>query len=139
MLTEGTRYMVELACGYPGWWRFNLYVTVVCFDGGGNSISFRNFSDKVYDPQISSERISPEGFDPARRAVHVESAPCSYIEVYVYAVTNTFPDSDSIKNSPPFDAVLTVSAAGKVVGSEVYRVNQWGGLTVAGRKFGPVG
>lgn len=127
--------MVELVCGYPQWWRFNLYMMVVSCDSQGNTLSFKNFTDRVYDVEYGARRESPKGYDPSARKAMIESDPCHHIEVYVYAVTNTFPDSESIKDSPPFDATLSVSADGVLIAREDYEVNQWGGLTIAGRRF----
>ncbi|MCD8173833.1 MAG: hypothetical protein LUD76_10340 [Alistipes sp.] len=139
MVTELIRYSVELVCGYPEWWRFNLYIMVVGFDRDGNSLSFTNFTDRIYDLDTAPGRTAPPGFDAAARKACVESPPCHYIEVYAYAVTNTFPESESIKDSPPFQATLMVSAGGRPFASDSYEVNQWGGLTISGRRYGPAG
>lgn len=125
-----TKYKVELLCDYPEWWRYNLFVMVVGLDESGNVVAFNNFSDRVYDAEYGSEgRGAPEGYNNEGR-VAVESDPCDHVEIYVYVVANTFPASAAIKDSPPFEVVLRVSAAGKVLEEKPYEVNQWGGLTV---------
>ncbi|MCC8034804.1 MAG: hypothetical protein LIO77_02580 [Rikenellaceae bacterium] len=136
MLTDGNKYVVELFCGYPEWWRFNIYMMIVSCDKEGNSLSFRNYTDRIYDVEYGTGRGGPEGFDPAGRIATIESDPCHHIEVYAYAVTNTFPDSESIKDSPPFQAILTVKVDGEQISTRRYDVNQWGGLTISGQRFG---
>lgn len=135
MFSDGIRYEVELLCRYPEWWRFNLYMIVVGYDATGNRVFFDNYTDRVYELEFNTQRTgAPAGYDPAR-PVKIVSNPCDHVEVYVYVVTNTFPDSTAIKDSPPFTAVLRVTPAGGRPQERSYEVNQWGGLTIVAERF----
>lgn len=109
---------------------------VVGYDDAGDRVSFDNFTDKVYEVEFGIERKSPPaGYDPLRPA-RLVSAPCDHIEVYLYVVANTFPDSVAIKDSPPFKVRLKVTPEGSKVAEErSYDVNQWGGLTIPAERF----
>lgn len=130
----GTKYKVELLCDYPEWWRYNVYMMVVGFDSGGNNAVFNNFIDKVYDANYGGEpRQAPAGYVTPREIALV-TGECACIEIYIYVVANTFPQSAVISESPSFDARLRVSADGRVLKEKIYEVNQWGGLTIVAER-----
>lgn len=128
------RYTIELLCDYPQWWRYNIYIMAVGFDGDGVGTTFNNFVDKVYDTgYVGAPRSAPEGFSMPR-AVKFETDECAFIDLYIYIVANTFPSTNRIGDWPPFPVTLRVSAGGIPVEIATYEVNQWGGLTVAGHR-----
>lgn len=126
-------------CEYPEWWRFNIYIIVAGYDIAGNRVSFDNFTDKVYEIGFGTDRRQPPVDYNPLRPVGLAVGPCEYVEVYVYVVVNTFPDSAAIKDSPPFEAVLKVMPEGGEAQERSYDVNQWGGLTVVAEKFSKQG
>ena len=128
------KYEVEISSSYPQWWRYNLYVMVVGFNAAGEQVGYKSQTDRVYDvSDAAGVRRAPVGYD-AHRLLKVESVECEYVEIYLYAVTNTFPDSELIKDSPSFSARMRVSVAGRMVEEKDYVVNQWGGLTVVAHR-----
>lgn len=127
---KNTTYRAEVRCAYPEWWRYNVFMTVACYDAEGKVTDYLTLSDKVYEPGDGTEvRSAPEGYDAARPLV-VETSPCDHADVYVYVIANTFPASDSIKESPPFEIELLTSRSGDKPETTLYNVNQWGGLTL---------
>lgn len=131
---EKIKYKVELLCDYPEWWRYNVYMMVVGFDREGNNAVFNNFVDKVYDANYGGDpREMPDDY-VTPRDISLITDECAYIEIYIYVVANTFPQSDIISDSPSFDAILSVSAEGRVLKEKAYEVNQWGGLTIVAEK-----
>ena len=123
-------FKAEVKCSYPEWWRYNVFMTAACFDAGDRISDYLTLTDKVYEPGDGSEvRTSPAGYDPVRPLV-LQTPPCDHADVYVYVIANTFPVSASIKDSPPFEIELLASAGGGRPGTTVYKVNQWGGLTL---------
>lgn len=122
------RFVVE--CSYPGWWRYNVFLTAVCYDSGGRVADYLTLTDKVWEPGDGTEvRNAPEGYDPDRPLV-LETSPCRRAEIYIYVIANTFPPSDVVGQSPPFGIELVVSRDGGAAEFRAYKVNQWGGLTV---------
>ena len=60
----------------------------------------------------------------------LEGSAEGHADAYVYVIANTFPDSDIIRESPPFDITLNYTIDGNAPVTNTYKVNQWGGLTV---------
>lgn len=105
-------------------------MTVACFDGDGKISDYLTLTDKVYEPGDGSEiRPAPDGYDPAR-PLTMETPPCDHADVYIYIIANTFPASDVIKESPPFEIELLTSADGGKPETTLYKVNQWGGISI---------
>lgn len=108
---------------------------VAGYDNTGNRVSFDNYVDRVYELEFGTgRRTAPEDYNK-KRPVKIISELCLYIEVYIYIVVNTFPDSEMIKDSPPFKATLKVTPQGGKPEERSYEVNQWGGMTVTAEKF----
>ena len=129
-----TRYIIELLCDYPEWWRYNVYIMAVGFDKEGGNGTFNNLVDKVYEAAFGGEqRTRPESFGMPR-VIKLETQECAFVDIYIYVVANTFPSTDVISDWPPFEATLRVSANGMPVEEHVYEVNQWGGLTVVAQR-----
>lgn len=129
-MKELKRYRIELECDYEEWWRYNLYISAACYNADGGIADYVNLSDKVYDIGSGIEsRTRPAGY--ARGAkVTLETPPCVRAEFFLYAVANTFPHSDIIRNSPPFSAAVACYTDGRLTERTEYAVNQWGGLTL---------
>lgn len=105
-------------------------MTVACYDADGKIADYLTLTDKVYEPGDGTEvRRAPESYDPAR-PLAIETPPCDRADVYVYVIANTFPASEVIKESPPFEIEVLTSAGGEKPSTTLYRVNQWGGLTL---------
>ncbi len=129
-------YRVRLLCDYEQWWRYNIFMTVVEFDAEGHLTGYRNFIDRVYEVDDGDDdRTAPEGYTNDRGA-EITTEPCQRIEIYLYVITNTFPVSAVIRDSPPFPARLVVERDGKTVVDRQWEVNQWGGLTLVGFPVG---
>lgn len=125
-----TRYRIELLCDYPEWWRYNVYIMAVGFDQNGGLGTFNNLVDKVYDVNFNTQTRSRPADYKSPRIIELTTQECAFVEIYVYVVTNTFPTSEVIGDSPSFTATLRVSANNMVLDQTPYTVNQWGGLTI---------
>lgn len=126
-------FRAEIGCAFPEWWRYNVFMTAACFDADGKASDYVTLTDKVYEPGDGSEvRGVPADYDAARHLV-LETPPCDHADIYVYVIANTFPASDVIAKSPPFEMELitrNISATDDVPETHTYHVNQWGGLSV---------
>jgi hypothetical protein len=123
-------FKAEVRCGFPEWWRYNVFMTAACFDVEGNIADYVTLTDKVYEPGDGSEvRPAPADYDAAR-PLALEIPPCDRAEVYVYVIAKTFPVSDVISKSPPFDIELLISTDGGKPTVTTYPINQWGGISV---------
>ena len=130
MSISKTRYNVCLSCTVHDWWRFNVFMIVVGYDEGGKRVSFDDLTDRIYDLEYGgSPRQAPERYED-ERVLRVESGECTYVDIYVYAVANTLPESEIIKDTPSFPARLSVLAGKTKVLDQEYTVNPWGGLTI---------
>ena len=129
-------YRVRLLCDYEQWWRYNLFMTVVEYDAESRVTGYRNFIDRIYDVDDGGDhRTAPPGYTNDRGA-EITTEACRRIEIYLYVITNTFPESAVIRDSPPFPVRLVVERDGRTVTDRSWAVNQWGGLTLVGFPVG---
>jgi hypothetical protein len=123
-------FRAEVRCAFPEWWRYNVFMTVACYDTGGGIVDYLSLTDKVYETGDGTEiRLAPNDYNPLRPLV-LETPPCDHAELFVYVIANTFPSSTVIKDSPPFEIEVLTSAGGEKPVTTIYPVNQWGGLTL---------
>jgi hypothetical protein len=128
MVSEYSAYKVKLTCDYPEWWRYNVYIMAVGCDSAGAQLFIENRADRIYDVCYEEcVREQPADYD---RHTELSVSPCAYIDIYVYVVANTFPQSKIIRDSPPFPVTLTIVKDGEMIEEAEYSVNQWGGVTV---------
>ena len=124
------RYEIALRSDYPEWWRYNVFITVACYDANGEMTEYLNPTDKVYEVSADNRFTNPPAdYDP-QRPLRIATPPTSHIETYIYIIANTFPLSDEIRLSPPFAVRLTVDRNGETIIDSSHEVNQWGGLTL---------
>lgn len=134
MAFDMTKYEVEFSCSDRDFWRFNLFMIVVGYDESGERVSFEDYTERIYELEYGVEvRLPPPGYDTNRR-VGIISGKCAYVEIYIYAVANTLPASEVIRDTPSFPARLTVIAGQETVIDKEYTVNPWGGLTIVAEK-----
>lgn len=127
-----SKFNVDLSCDYAQWWRYNVYISVVCYDEQSQIVDYLNYVDKIYDIENGeAERSQPANY-PVPRQVGLESIPCDHISLYLYVIANTFPRSLAVRDSPPFPATLTVRCDGKAIIKRNCEVNQLGGFTISG-------
>lgn len=125
-------FTIDLSSEYAQWWRYNIYISVVCYDGESQVTDYINHIDKVHEI-INDDKGREQPVEyPESRVVRVATTPCDHIGMYIYVIANTFPSSSVIKDSPPFEAVLTLSCNGIETEKRLCDVNQWGGFTIAG-------
>jgi hypothetical protein len=123
-------FRAEVRSVFPEWWRYNVFMTVACYDSVGQIVDYLTITDKVYEPGDGTEiRTVPTDYNPVR-PLALETPPCDHAELFVYVIANTFPTSQVIKDSPPFEIEVWTSAGGEKPRSTSYLVNQWGGLTL---------
>lgn len=126
-----TKYRIELVCNDTRWWNFNVFLIVAGYDVQNRRITFDSLEDRVRD--IGSSSSAP---CDGERAIVLETEPCAYAEVYMYAVANTLPDSAAISETPPFPLTLRAGAEGCRPEETIYDVNQLGGLTIVAHRVG---
>lgn len=130
MAKDKFKYEVCFSCSDPDFWRFNLFMIAVGYDADGGRVSFEDFSERIYETEYGgSLRTQPVDYD-IHRSARLVCDGCAYVEVYVYAIANTLPASEVIRDTPEFPARLAVSADGEAVVDSEYTVNPWGGLTI---------
>jgi hypothetical protein len=121
---------VEVRSAFPEWWRYNVFMTVTCYDADEKVVDYLTLVDKVYETGDGTEiRTAPQGYNHAR-PLSIETSPCDRADLFVYVIANTFPSSAVIKDSPPFEIEVVTSAGGEKPSKTLYPVNQWGGLTL---------
>jgi hypothetical protein len=127
---EDKIFRVEVRSPFPEWWRYNVFMTVACYDAEGRIADYMTLTDKVYEVGDGTElRQVPADYNPAR-PLSLETPPCHRAELFVYVIANTFPSSVVIKDSPPFEIEVLTSGGGEKPSTTLYQVNQWGGLTL---------
>lgn len=132
-MSDKIKYEIEFSCTAHDFWRFNVFMIVVGYNQAGDRISFEDFSERIYELEYGDVRTSPPGYNNNRTA-RITTGECAYAEVYVYAVANTLPASEVIKDTPSFPARLRVAANNEEVFNKEYTVNPWGGLTIVAQR-----
>lgn len=122
---EGFR--IELACPFPGWWRYNVALMCGCFDAAGERTGFASAEDTV--AEAGSAADGPTADYPADRKSVLDTPPCERIELYVYVIPHTLPTDREVEVCHPFDADLRIYYDGKPLRSEKIAVNQWSGAS----------
>ncbi len=103
-------FKVEIKSGFKEWDRYNVFMAAVCYDVAGAAKDYVCLNDKHDALQIPS---------------------CERADLYIWVVANTFPASDVIAASPPFEVEILVSTDKKTDPTSTrFEVNQWGGLSV---------
>lgn len=126
---------IKLSSDFPFWWRFNIYMSAVCYGQDGHMVEYCNLIDSVYDIQTDSEtRLCPLDYD-TNREIKLQTPPCDKVKLYLYIIANTFPQSRIIRDSPPFDARLMMSVGEEILTDQIIKVDQLGGHTIAGSEF----
>lgn len=120
---------IRLTCSYGEWWRYNVYVSAVCFDADGNVVEYKNLTDKVYELGSGAElRTAPEDYDPSR-PIALECGPCLRAELFLYIIPNTMPAGEAIRTAPPFTVHLHITKNSSTEVKE-FEINQWGGASL---------
>lgn len=129
-MSKNKIFRAEVRSTYPEWWRYNVFVTVACYNQSGRIVDYLTLADKVYEVGDGTEiRTAPADYSLSR-PLTLETPPCDHAELFVYVIANTFPSSVVIKDSPPFEIEVLTKAGGEKSVTTLYPVNQWGGLTL---------
>lgn len=129
---KAKKFCVDLTCDYAQWWRYNVYISMVCYNSDSQIIDYCNSVDKIFDIEYEAEhRVQPADY-PTDRIIRLESTPCDHVTLYLYIIANTFPQSTIVRDSPDFDVDVRIDCDGKQLKNTRYKVNQLGGMTIAG-------
>jgi hypothetical protein len=101
-------FKTEVRSAFPGWDRYAVFMTAVCFDTQGAMTDYVNLTDK---------------------ADVLSTPPCDHADLYIYVIAREFPASDMISKSPPFDIEIISRAGDSPAKTTTLAVNQWGGLS----------
>jgi hypothetical protein len=101
-------FTVEVRSRFPGWDRYVVYMTAVCFGADGEVVGYVNLTDK---------------------GGVLETPPCESADLYLYVIAREFPASGAIADSPPFEIEVVVTSDGSAPRVTTVDVNQWGGLS----------
>ena len=128
------KYNIKITSNYDEWWRYNIFLTAVGYDEEGKVISYKSMTDRPYEINGTDEiRTNPiEG----ERVIELDSQDLVFrAELYLYVITNTYPQTPIIREWPPFKMNLHVEINGEIVEQSEHEVNQWGGTTLIGYKL----
>lgn len=132
MADKLTKYDVVLVCDAVQWSDFNVFLIAAGYDTQNRRITFNSLEDRIRDIGSEGKDTPPRG----ERIIRLTTDPCAYAEIYMYAVANAMPESNLIKDNPPFPLTLKVFAEGELLEESHYDVNRLGGLTIVGHRVG---
>ena len=124
-MTEAS-FKVTLGSGFEHWERFDLFLTVVGYTPDGKVANYQSSTSRQGNGTTGEQ---PDG------TIIVSTQPCAYIEIFAYVIANAFPETENIREAPPFEARLTVHRDNDLVESSRHEVNQWGGMTIGGYRL----
>ena len=128
------QYKIKISSNYEEWWRYNIFLTTVGYDEMDQVIFYKSITDRPYEITGDDEyRSNPlEG----ERLIELNCSDLAYrAELYLYVITNTYPQTPIIREWPPFKMTLQVEINGEIAEQSDHEVNQWGGTTLIGYKL----
>jgi|GEM_PF-2484716 len=125
----GNIYKVTLGSDFEHWKRFDLFLTVVGYTADSKVANYQSSTARQGDGNITVATRQESG------TVSVSTQPCDHIEIFAYVIANAFPETDSIREAPPFEARLVVHRDNDLIESSRHDVNQWGGMTISGYRL----
>ena len=128
------QYKIKISSDYDEWWRYNIFLTIVGYDTQEQVISYKSITDRPYEINGTDEvRTNPL---ESERIVELESTDLvARAEIYLYVITNTYPQTTTIREWPPFDMTLQIEINSTIVEQSKHEVNQWGGTTLIAYKL----
>ncbi len=123
---------LEVVSDFKELWRYNIFA--VC--SGSSESGERLYT--VGDEVISDERIQrgvvallPPSLNFDGRDMRLELCcdDAARLEIEVYIVAHSLPEERMVESSPPFNCTIRVERDDEMIFNEIYKVNQWGGLT----------
>ncbi|MFI3331013.1 MAG: hypothetical protein R3Y38_04345 [Rikenellaceae bacterium] len=116
-------FTLELDCDNALWHRFNIYLSVVCFDADGTQSDFCNLAKHA---EQSAQK---------NQALKLITRKCSKITIHLYIIPEIFPQSKAVDSLPTLQANLKVSSQGKTLDLETIDVDQLGGGSISGKEI----
>lgn len=133
-MTYNNQYKIKITSNYEEWWRYNIFLTVVGYDESESIAFYKSMTDRPYEISDDDEpRSNPFG-DERIIELDCEGSVCR-VELYLYVIMNTSPQTTIIREWPPFKMDLNVEMNGSTVEQSEHEVNQWGGTTLIGYKL----
>lgn len=121
-------WRVAISSSFGEWWRYNVYIILAGFDSEGRRVDYGSVIDEIYHAS-AEERTAPPADYPADRISAACGKKCAKTTVLVYVLTNTFPHSIRVADSPDFQASIEIELDGVAVRQFDFKVNQFGGAT----------
>ncbi len=126
-------YTLEIKSDYEELWRYNIIATCGGFDAEGRQLYFEG-EEMIMSETIKNRIVAmmppPKWFTSKEMTITLSCAEAYSLELYLYVIAHTMPEDRLVKNSPPFPMQVTLLRGEEEVASEIYEVNQWGGLTL---------
>lgn len=120
---------IGISSTFGEWWRYNIYVSAVCYDEADKVCEYKNLVDKVYDLGTGAElRNAPADYNP-KRPLTLSTDACTRAEVFLYVIPNTMPADNNIRTSPPFKIKVHITKNSSTEVKE-FEINQWGGASL---------
>ncbi len=109
-------YRIELSSEEERWASFDVALMAEGFDASGESCHLSQ-----------AKRFREEG--AAESKISLSCEPCSSLDLYIYVIPHTLPESSSTEDTPPVEAHLTLYDHDELFKRELLEINPWGGYT----------
>ncbi len=121
------RFHISIDSKYSELWRYNIIVmSSVSVDD--KEVEFLKCRSEVA-PIGSSLTSAPLGYNPNRR-IEIEHKPATHLTLYIYVLTNTYPHSLDIVDTPPFELRVEVSYGTERRYAHTFEIDQWSGANI---------
>ena len=119
-------YRVELKCEDREWWRYNVVITAAGFDAKGEREGF--YSLREHRADVGGSNGVCSRLATAKR-LSLECGESHRLDLYLYIIPHTLPESRDIEDAKPFDVALKISLGDSQIVDKKLRVNPWGGTS----------
>ena len=128
------RFKTSISSNFEELWRYNIIAVCELCSADGNRIEYK--SQESFIASVGSNLTTPPTDYDANRKIVIESAEGEYINLLVYIVPHTLPNTDDIYQTKPFPMSIKVESKEGVVLNQMFSINQWSGDNIALSKVG---
>ncbi len=113
-------YRIETKCSFEELYRYS--TTIMC--GGYSSSSKELYVVSAKDSASMGEEFS------LPQITTLETRAADNIRVEIYVVPHTLSDERRVTGADPFELDVKITRKGKIIHSQNYPVNRWGGASI---------
>ena len=124
-----SRFKVTISSQFEELWRYNIVAICELCAADGGRIEYKS-AESIVAPVGSQLKVAPLDYS-VDRTIRLESGEGAYLNILIYVVPNTLPQTDDISKTKPFHLIVKVESESEVVVNRVFDINQWSGENIS--------